>query len=90
MPIMMRQDCQCCRLSLHHCEKCWDKSHNGKSHKDYVPPEYYGQPFFPEELTKRINEDMKKMALKLGKEFKEKEPEVKSDKNRKYNEGEYH
>lgn len=90
MPIMIRQDCICCRLDLYHCENCWNKYHNGESHKDYISPKYYGQPFFPEELTKRINENMKQMALKLGKEFKEKEIIIKSNKNRKYVEGEYH
>ena len=81
--------CPCCRLNLHHCEKCWNKYHNGIAHKDYVPPEYYGEPFISEEITKKINEDLRKMALELGREFKEKELEVKPDKDREYKEGDY-
>lgn len=86
---MIRQDCLCCKMDLHHCEKCWNKSHHGESHKDFVPPEYYGEPFMDEKITKKFNKEMKEMALKLGKEFKEKERPIKADKNRKYNDGDY-
>ena len=89
MPIMIQQKCPCCRLNLHHCENCWNKYHNGEKHRDYEPPEYYGQPFFSEETTKKVNEMLKEKAIELGKEFKEKKPEVKPDKNRKYMKGDY-
>ena len=86
---MIRSDCPCCKDVLHHCKCCWNKFHNGVADKDYVPPQYYGEPFYPEDFIKKFNEDMKKMALELGKEFKEKEQVIKPDKNRKYVEGEY-
>ena len=90
MPMMITRECHCCRANLHHCEKCWSKFHNSHNGEDFVPPEYYGQPFFPEKITKEVNDMLRKEALKLGREFKEKETEVKPDKNRKYKEGEYY
>ncbi len=66
MPIGLRPDCPCCKASLHHCEKCWNKFHNGIAHKDYESPEYYGQPFFSEETTKKVNEMLKEKAIELG------------------------
>ena len=87
--MMIRSDCPCCKDVLHHCEKCWNKFHNGIAHKDYEPPEYYGEPFYPEDFIKKFNEDMKKMALELGKEFKERERIIKPNKDREYKEGDY-
>ncbi len=89
MPMMIRSDCPCCKDALHHCEKCWNKFHNGELHKDYEPPEYYGEPFYSEDFIKKFNEDMKKMSLELGREFKEKERVIKPDKDREYEEGNY-
>ena len=77
MPIAIRNDCPCCVLSVHHCESCWNKFHNGEKHKDFEPPEYFGQPFFSEEVVEEVNKE-------LGRESK-----VKPDKNRKYAEGDY-
>ena len=79
MPFGIQTDCFCCKDMLWHCEFCWDKYHNGKTHKDYIPPEHYGQSMVSEELLKRFGE------LGVGVS-----PSIKSDKNRKYKEGEYH
>lgn len=86
MPIAIKIDkitglpiCPCCRLNLYNCKKCWNKYHHGEEHNDYKLPEYFGQPFISEEITKRME-----------KEFNiKKEPQVKPNKNRKYKEGDY-
>jgi len=77
MPILTLQDCPCCKLSLHHCKSCWNKYHHGERDNDYEPPEYFGQPFFSEDVVEKVS----KM---LGTE-----PKVKPNKNRKYVEGDY-
>jgi len=79
MPFVLTPKCPCCRDMLHHCERCWDKFHNGEKHKDYEPPEYYGQSM--------ISEEVKIELIKLG---VYREPSIKPDKERKYKEGEYH
>lgn len=79
-PLTGRPLCDCCRLNLHHCEKCWNKYHHGELHKDFIPPEHFGQiGFISEDIQKKVCED-------LGKEYN---PEIKADKNRKYVEGDY-
>lgn len=71
--------CLCCRDHLWHCKSCWDKYHNGKKHKDYITPKYYGQ---------SMNENIDKiMREKYGIDFN---PTIKADKSRQYQEGEYH
>jgi len=76
-PITGLPKCPCCRLSLHHCKKCWNEFHNSHNGEDYIPPEYFGQSFFSEEVVEKINKD-------LGRK-----PKVKQDKSREYIEGDY-
>ncbi len=75
-----RPICPCCRDWLWHCKKCWDRYHNGKEHKDYEPPKYYGQSM----LAGLYNGDIEhKYNITFN-------PTIKEDENRKYKEGEYH
>ncbi len=73
--------CPCCRDNmLHHCKRCWDAHHNGRKHKDYIEPEYYGQRMDGFEQVEQKMEDegippKKKIIIK--------------DKDRKYEEGIY-
>ena len=76
-PLTGQPFCPCCRLNLHHCKNCWSKYHNSHNGEDFVPPEYFGQPFFSEEVVKEVS---KMLGTK---------PKVKPDKNRKYVEGDY-
>ena len=79
-PLTGKPYCDCCRLNLHHCEKCWNKHHHGESHKDYVAPEYFGQiGFISEEIGRKVAKDLK-IEYKV---------EVKPDKARAYKEGDY-
>ncbi len=78
--ILGRCPCDCCDSMLHHCEKCWNKHHNGIKHKDYTQPKYYGQSMIPKEIDK----------IMLEKHGITRHPKIRPDKNRKYNEGEYH
>lgn len=65
---------------LWHCEKCWDRYHNGQRDKDYIPPKYFGHAMMSKEL-----------AFKIFKEYgMELKSSIKEDKNKKYREGEYH
>lgn len=49
MPIMITNDCPCCRNAInskeayetHHCEDCWNKYHNGLRDKDWLNKEDY-------------------------------------------------
>ena len=41
MPMIMGQDCPCCRKwiatgDMHHCQDCWEKHHNGIWDKDWL------------------------------------------------------
>ena len=81
--MLAQWNCPCCREFLHHCERCWNRFHNGEKDKDYEPPEYYGQP-----LDKSEDDKIRKEVCKMtGKEYN---PKFKPDKNRKYEEGDYH
>lgn len=71
--------CLCCRDKLWHCLKCWNKNHFGKEHKDYTPPEYFGQSMMDEDIAKKMEEDY---GIKQN-------PKIKPDKDREYEEGIY-
>ena len=83
MPMMMTRECPCCMDMLWHCEKCWNKHHNGEKHKDYVPPKHFGQSM----MSNKFKESLKKLE---GIGLKPFNPSIKEDKNKKYREGEYH
>lgn len=75
----MTPRCPCCRDLLWHCEKCWDEHHNGKKHQDYEPPKHYGQ-----SMSEKVEKIMEKeLEIKIDKK-------IIADKNKPYNEGEYH
>ncbi len=78
-PLTGQPYCDCCRLNLHHCKGCWTKHHNSANGKDFVPPEYFGEPFMSEDISKEVAKILKK----------EYEPKVKPDKTREYKEGDY-
>ncbi len=86
MPIMISLNpltgeayCDCCRLNLHHCKKCWTKYHNSHHGTDFVAPEYYGEPFIDEDVTNRMEEEF---GVK-------REVKVRPNKDREYQEGDY-
>jgi len=81
MPFIIQKECPCCRDNLHHCKKCWDTFHNGKKHKDYIEPSYYGESMIEEELIKKFE---KEHGIRIP------AVSIKSNKERKYKEGEYH
>lgn len=79
MCFLMQTECPCCRDRLQHCEKCWDKFHNGKRDNDYIPPKH-----FWESMSEGINKIMEeKYGIKMSRK-------IESDKKREYKEGEYH
>ncbi len=79
-PLTGKPYCDCCRLNLHHCKKCWGKHHNSHKGEDFIPPEFFGQiGFISEEIGRKVAKDLK-IEYKV---------EVKADKNRKYVEGDY-
>lgn len=73
-------ECPCCREHLHHCEKCWNRFHNGIKHQDYVLPAYFGESMMDEDTKKKIQA----MGVNVTNPF------ITADKTRKYKEGEYH
>ncbi len=81
MCFIIHQNCKCCQQFLEHCLRCWNEFHNGKKDKDYIPPEYYGQSMMPKDVSKELE--------KMGERFRH-NPSIKPDKNRKYDEGDYH
>lgn len=79
MVFMINPKCKCCKDTLHHCKRCWDLYHNGRKHKDYIPPKYFGQSMVSDEIKEMWN----KFDVGIN-------PSIKADKNREYMEGEYH
>jgi len=71
--------CPCCRDSLWHCKRCWNKYHNGEKHQDYLTPDYYGQSMMGDDVIKIMKE----------KHNVPHNPSIKPDKKRKYDEGMY-
>ncbi len=64
MPFWVQAACPCCVAHLHHCEKCWNKFHNGEKHKDFIAPEYYGQSMWTEEHIKDFEDFMEDYITK--------------------------
>ena len=83
---MINRECTCCRDFLHHCEKCWDKHHNGVKHKDYIAPKYFGESI----MTDSIIKEMTGFADAFGLPNLIPNPTIKPNKKKKYKEGEYH
>ena len=73
--------CPCCKDHLWHCKNCWEKWHNGRQHKDYKPPEYYGQSM----MSKDVHENgIKELNIDFMENVK-----IKPSKERPYQEGIY-
>ena len=81
MPFIVSSECKCCTNFLWHCQRCWNKFHNGIKHDDYITPDFYGHSMMSKEVYEKMFEIM-------GEEFN-KRLKILPDKQRKYEEGMY-